>query len=196
MNSKLFKIVFISLLLLPFMGQGVQAQENKKHEIAISYGALPNSDWVNIFEDIIVVPFEKANRKNETHFGTISAEYFYNVSSLIGLGAVAGYGHRSYDLYDGDVAKGEQSDSYYTLMPAVKFNWVNKKHFGFYSKAAMGATLRSEKNDAINYSESAVHFNFQASFIGLEAGSSSARGFIELGLGEQGVFVGGLRFKF
>ena len=87
------------------------------------------------------------------------------------------------------------------MLPAVKIDWLHKKYFGMYSKAAVGVTLTSKKedySDASNkdISESNVDFNWQASLLGIEAGSPNIRAFVELGVGEQGIFVGGLRCKF
>ena len=87
-------------------------------------------------------------------------------------------------------------------MPAVKFDWVRKKYFGVYSKLAIGATLRHEKIDYDDnssyddHNDSELHVNWQLSFLGIEAGSPTLRGFLELGTGEQGIFVAGLRYKF
>lgn len=44
-------------------------------------------------------------------------------------------------------------------------------------------------------SDSKVVFNWQASLIGMEFGGAF-RGFVELGMGEQGIILGGLRYKF
>lgn len=38
--------------------------------------------------------------------------------------------------------------------------------------------------------------NWQFSFIGIEAGGSTLRGFSEFGIGEQGIVHVGLRYKF
>lgn len=66
---------------------------------------------------------------------------------------------------------------------------------------AAGLTFASKKEDyskgsAENQSESKVGFNFQASALGIEAGSETIRAFFELGVGEQGVLLGGIRAKF
>ena len=70
-----------------------------------------------------------------------------------------------------------------------------------YSKLAVGATLRNESFDSDDPavqddSDTEVHVNWQASLLGIEAGSPSLRGFIELGTGEQGIALIGLRYKF
>ena len=42
----------------------------------------------------------------------------------------------------------------------------------------------------------AVGFYFQASLLGIEAGSPTIRAFTELGTGEQGIILAGVRYKF
>ena len=70
-----------------------------------------------------------------------------------------------------------------------------------YSKLAFGATLRNEKYDSDSDSskddsDSEVHVNWQASLLGMEFGGPTIRGFLELGTGEQGIALVGLRYKF
>ena len=88
-------------------------------------------------------------------------------------------------------------------MPAVKMDWLRRKHFGMYSKVALGATLRTESTDYDDEhkedemkSESNVHINCQVSLLGIEAGTTRLRAFAELGFGEQGTGLVGLRYKF
>ena len=90
-------------------------------------------------------------------------------------------------------------------MPSVKFNWLRKKHWGLYSKVAIGVTYAHivnkdydelGKNVEDKMTVNDILFNFQATAIGVEAGSSHVRGFTELGLGEQGIALAGVRYKF
>ena len=87
-------------------------------------------------------------------------------------------------------------------MPSVKFNWLRRHNWGLYSKLAAGATLRhsslkeKESVDAKKTTKNQAFFNFQVSAIGFEAGSENVRGFAELGIGEQGVGLAGVRFRF
>ncbi|MBR1556645.1 MAG: hypothetical protein IJ647_02615, partial [Prevotella sp.] len=110
------------------------------------------------------------------------------------------FGVNTQDAMSGSDKVGESKNSYYTLMPAMKFDYLRKKHFGMYSKIAVGATLRKEKydsdNDSRDYDDSAVHVNWQLSFVGIEAGSPAIRAFAELGFGEQGILQAGVRYKF
>ncbi len=86
---------------------------------------------------------------------------------------------------------------------AVKFDWLRKKNFGLYSKVAAGLTYAHEKqtttwkgDNTEVYSDNKVRFNFHASLLGAEAGSQKVRAFAEVGMGEQGIGVLGLRYKF
>ena len=90
----------------------------------------------------------------------------------------------------------------------MKFDWVRKKNFGIYSKIGLGATYMYEKevqkndgsgqdiDDKVVHSKGKWMANFQASLLGIEAGTEKIRGFAELGAGEQGIILAGLRYKF
>ncbi|MBQ6032088.1 MAG: hypothetical protein IJL29_03585, partial [Prevotella sp.] len=80
-------------------------------------------------------------------------------------------------------------------------DWLRSKNFGMYSKLAAGVTLRHEKIDFVNgkednYNETALHFNWQASLIGAEVGGENIRAFAEVGMGEQGILLVGVRTRF
>ncbi len=188
-------IACVAVAMMTTLSVNAQAFENK-HEISISYGQLANSDWMNIFEDILTVPFQGAKRENETYYGPIGVEYLYRLDKTVSVGGLAVYGHRGYDLYEKDVNRGKMTNDYITLMPAVKFTWKNGSYYGVYSKLAAGVTYRMEKSDDIDYDEKHLHFNWQVTLLGAEFGSSRFRGFVDLGFGEQGVLSAGLRYKF
>lgn len=182
----------------------VNAQEgydDTKHEVAISVGGASNSQWIDFLENITTTMF-KGKYDEKKYIGSFSAEYFYRVKNWLGVGGIVAYGVSTQDLltYDDEVKCGEHKNNYFTVMPAAKFDWLRKKNFGMYSKLAVGATFRSEKltydDGKGDTSESALHINWQASLLGFEAGSPTIRGFVEFGMGEQGVALIGLRYKF
>ena len=183
--------------------QAQSGYEDIKHEIGISYGALSNSTWMSMGEDLgtIMGSLGHVTYNDGSIFGALGVEYFYHVSPLIGVGAIATYTRETKDIFYRDVKCGEAENTYISLLPAVKIDWLRKKYFGMYSKLAVGASFTSKKEDYTkgsteDRSESEVNFNWQASILGLEAGSPYLRGFLELGVGEQGVFVAGIRCKF
>ena len=194
---------FVMVAVAMMTAVNVNAQSNgydTKHEIAVSYGIDSNSQIIDAFENIggalVGAKFE-----NESFTGPISAEYFYHVKNWLGVGGILAYGQNKQDVYLLGDKDGVIKNSYFTLMPAVKFDWLRKSHFGMYSKLAFGATLRNEKYDSVDASskydsDSEVHVNWQASLLGIEAGGRTIRGFAELGFGEQGIVLAGVRYKF
>ena len=174
--------------------------DDTKHEVAISLGGASNSQWIDVFEDLTVAMLSgKLGERNFT--GPFSAEYFYHIKNWLGVGGILAYGRSTQDVEESGLKIGDVSNNYITLMPAVKFDWLRKKNFGMYSKLAFGATYRSEKIEYKNsvyedYDENGLHVNWQLSVLGIEAGSPTLRGFVELGTGEQGIGLIGLRYKF
>lgn len=201
------KKIFMMVVAAMFVSISMNAQngyDDTKHEVAISYGGLSTSQWVDIFETIggLMVGM---NLENEVVTGPISAEYFYHTKNWLGIGGIFVFGQSKQDVYSRitDSYFGSYTNTYLTLMPAVKMDWLRRKHFGMYSKVALGATLRTESTDYDDEhkedemkSESNVHINCQVSLLGIEAGTTRLRAFAELGFGEQGTGLVGLRYKF
>ena len=197
------RCLLIRIVLSSILSVHAQEQEEMRQEISISYGVAPNSIWLDAISDVVPAMFGQKS-DNETRIGSLSAEYFYHTSKVVGVGAVASFSHYSEDVLSKDVLKSHRNKGYYTLMPAVKFNWLRKQHWGMYNKIALGATYAQVSDEG--YSENGlkdgnketnddVMFNFQAS-LGVEAGSNHWWGFAEFGIGEQGVGLLGVRYKF
>ena len=159
----------------------VSAQDEWKNEISIAYGGGANTD--------IVMSLAKGmfTGKQLDYWGPISAEYFYRPDERLGIGGIFAISGCKWD------DTGDAKSKYYTVMPAVKYNWLNKSGFSMYSKAAVGLTVDSQSGGRESKTE--VLFNWQASLVGMDFGGAF-RGFVELGLGEQGIILGGLRYKF
>lgn len=178
-------------------------EDNVKQEVGISYGVWSNSDIINAYETI-GTNIVGASTGDEHFVGPIGLEYFYHLNSWFSVGGIGVYGQMHQDLFltgKKNGKDGEIKNLYLTLIPAMKFDWVRKSHFGVYSKLGIGATLRNEKvdydaSDKDDYNDTEVHVNWQVSLLGLEAGGNRLRGFLEIGTGEQGIFDIGLRYKF
>lgn len=196
--KKIILLVAVAIMTVT----GVKAQSDTKQEIAVSYGALSNSDWLNIVETLVGAFFAQTY-DNEVFIGPISLEYFYHLKPWVGVGAITDFGYLSKDAYYG--GKKDEPDGYfkaqcYTFMPAFKFDWLRRDRVGLYSKLGAGVTYRIENvtyndDDHENQSRSQTHFNFQVSVLGVEVGRHF-RGFAEFGMGEQGVIQAGLRYRF
>ena len=212
--KKLFIVAAAALALLSAKDSCAQVIGKdivNKNEFSVAYGVLSNSEWVEVFQEVVTVMFG-GQTKQKSAVGPISAEYFYRVSPVVGIGAVGAVASFKDDMLRQEVLPGsttgekvetkvgDYTRSYFTFMPAAKFNWLRKEHFGMYSKVAAGISYVNTNTKDVDPSVAEeknkdVIFNFQASLIGIEAGGQ-LRGFAEFGMGEQGVILLGIRYNF
>ncbi len=199
----------MAAILLCGSAASMQAQKyyNTKHEFGISIGSASNSQIIDAMEDftkVIVtntVTFGTVSPtyENKSDFPTLSIDYYYHVSKVIGLGGIFSFNSRSQDIYVSGSKYGDAKRTTFSLIPTVKFDWLRKKNIGLYSKVGFGLSLLSDtqkENDGDKLlEETRLYTNFQLSLIGFEFGSEKLRGFAELGVGEQGAAVLGIRYK-
>lgn len=204
---KKISFILLSAVIAMFCAPCAVAQDfapndEPKNELAVGYGAVNNTNALDVYVNVIGAVFG-ARYQNAKYIGPFSAEYFYHVSPLVGVGGIAVFNHHEHDVLQNEEVTGKRTSNYFTILPAVKFNWLRKQNWGLYSKVGVGYT-RAEykttgKDSEGKYTEDksdSNYFNFQASLVGIEAGGRSVRGFAELGFGEQGLIHGGIRFRF
>lgn len=176
---KKFFIILVSALAATL---NLSAQNDWKHEISISYGFGAYTDLSSSYLKGIF-----SGGKQTNYIGPFGVEYFYHTNSGLGVGVVGTF----------STCKWNESSSartkYMSIMPSIKYNWLNREHFSLYSKVALGLLLGIDSADDNN--KTTASLGWQASLVGAEFGSAF-RGFLELGCGEQGILVAGLRYKF
>ncbi len=190
---------FLTLIAISFtLCIPAQAQEEieTRHEISISYGWAANSDWLGLFDEGL--DFIGGTRISRNQVGPIGLEYYYNISPKIGVGGIGIFCANKQDMLFTAELQGVRHRYYFSLMPSVKFNWLRRAKWGLYSKIGIGATwLHNNYTGPFEDDDfDSVILNFQASLIGIEGGGTHVRAFAEAGMGEQGVLLGGVRFRF
>ena len=190
------KKIFVMAVAAMMATLSVNAQDFK-HEVGVFYGFESAS---NVFS-LVTSAISAAAGDQSSFWGPVGVEYYYNVSPVVGLGAVAAYAGCKAE--DDKTHKEDLTESFITVMPSVKFNWLRKKNFGMYSALSAGAMFASVKcNDNAKAAdpnakdETVTVFMFQATALGAEFGGEQFRGFVEAGVGEKGVLCAGLRYKF
>ncbi len=223
--NKFLVIVLVSIISITNIHAQKHEYYDTKHEVGVTVGVDALSQVVSAIADFTSILVSAAATTAVTggyytgHYSygdksfspAISVEYYYHVNNIIGLGGFLGYNSLKRDMYaewtnnsDGTHRKeltGKASRYNVSLIPGAKFDWVRKKHFGFYSKFALGVTLMFEKqkdddSKGTDYKDTVVIPNGQLSLVGLEAGSIHLRGYMELGFGEQGLLLAGVKYKF
>ena len=174
----------------------VQAQD-EKNEIGVFYGTGSASDILSFYTSV----FSAAAGEQSSWWGPIGVEYYYHVSPVVGVGAVATIAGCKAE--DSKTHQKDLTETYFTVMPSVKFNWLRKKHFGMYSALSAGVMFckiscndNAKANDPDAKDETKTSFVFQATALGAEFGGEQFRGFVEAGVGEKGLLCAGLRYKF
>ena len=190
------KKIFVMAVAAMMATLSVNAQDFK-HEVGVFYGFESAS---NVFS-LVTSAISAAAGDQSSFWGPVGVEYYYNISPVVGIGAVAAYAGCKAE--DDKTHKEDLTESFITVMPSVKFNWLRKKHFGMYSALSAGAMFASVKcNDNAKAAdpnakdETVTVFMFQATALGAEFGGEQFRGFVEAGVGEKGVLCAGLRYKF
>ena len=163
--------------------------DDLKNEIGVYYGIGSCSDIVSA----IGAAFGSALGDQSSFWGPVGVEYYYHVTPVVALGAMASIAGCNW---------GNDKDyktRYITVMPAVKFNWLRKEHFGMYSGIAVGAMFVTDSYSGSGQSkkepESVTSFMAHGTALGMEFGGA-LRGFAEFGFGERGLLCLGLRYKF
>ena len=206
------KQTLITALLLACAS--MQAQNvSSRHEIGVSYG----------YPTIAIGMFVDSNRNcsyvedgfycNDKDFGPLSVEYYYRFTPLISAGGVFTLIDRRKDIVDNKTKVGDYTERFYAAMPAIKFSWARGEFITLFSKLALGPCLHN-KTDKIymqaqrfgntvspvydvteEHSSSHLGLLGQITLLGIEIGSR-LKVFGELGIGAQGVYNVGLRYKF
>lgn len=193
------KQTLITALLLACTS--MQAQNvSSRHEIGVSYG----------YPTIAFGMFVDSNRNcsyvedgfycNDKDFGPLSVEYYYRFTPLISAGGVFTLIDRRKDIVDNKTKVGDYTERYYAAMPAIKFSWARGEFITLFSKLALGPCLHNKTDKIymqtqVEYSSSHLGLLGQITLLGIEIGSR-LKVFGELGIGAQGVYNVGLRYKF
>ena len=194
-------MMMVAVALMTAMNVNAQ-NENLRNELSLSYGVGSLAQFGDGLGEGIGLIFSDKEYDDGFILGPITAEYFYHFNNP----RLAVGGSLSYSKWDSDVLNrkshekvGECNRNFFSVMPSVKYYWVNKNHFGLYSKAAAGVGILTNKSKDFetmkDKKETSVYFMFQASLIGAEFGGK-VRGFVELGVGDQGFLQAGVRYKF
>ena len=185
------KKILLTLVLLT-LALAANAQPPYKNEVAVGSGLIATSDLQTIgyrlVRSLMDLTADEENPVETINSGINSAEYFHYLGDLVAVGGVVAY--HNFRVKQSDYSTDFTS---YSLMPAVKLSWYNRDHFSSYSKLALGASLLHEATNG--EATNRVSFNGQITFLGIDAGWKRLRIFGEIGFGQQGLAMTGIRYR-
>jgi hypothetical protein len=187
------KLICASLaFLLVFSAYG----QDKKNEFSVTYSQFTVPQFAYIFGGILGVAFTAGHFDFENPImpGCLGVEYNHWVNNWFGYGGSVFGEYMTASTYTKDSEGNKTKNGTYDLgfasiMPTVRFRWFNNPHFGMYSKLGAGLGL-------------AISGDFQPSFsaqispVCMDFGGDSVRGFLELGVGMQGIASLGIKKMF
>lgn len=186
--------LLLSFILLA-MGTNAQSSKVGIFRIDVAAGLYTSKDVFTVIE--YGNPHAWNKNSTATYFITTS---FYQSKKLevgVGLGYQKPYLEDPEISIDGGNNTAIQQIEYYTLMPQIRFNWVQSRDdiFEMYSSVGFALTFVNEKyigNEAPGnfYPIPGAHLTG----LGLRFGKKVA-GFLEMGLGSKGIMSGGISVR-
>lgn len=160
-----------------------------RSEVSVAYGLAPVTDWVDSYCDVFTGLFTGSDCYL-SGWGSVTAGYNFRLIGSLRVGAQVVYSsNRQKYRRTGAVVTGR----YWSLMPNVKWGWLNLKIVSLYSRVGAGATFSRARSGG--RSDSSTHFAFQVSPIGVEVGGCISA-YAEAGIGTSGCLLAGVRYRF
>jgi hypothetical protein len=99
--------------------------------------------------------------------------------------------------FSGGARVGSIDNTVHALLADATIRWYRSEHLEFYSALAAGAGRWKQVGEGIGASKDGVTsgFAFQIRYAGLSAGNERIRAFVDLGIGFEGLIVGGLTLR-
>ena len=194
------KIVAV-LLCLTFVAGAYAKNDKDQNEFTITYGQITVPQFAYVFGGALGAAFSLGHFTfdNAHMVGAVGVEYVHYVNDWLGFGAMVLCDYMTADAYsvdsDGNKTPNGKFDlGFASAMPVVKFAWLNRPRVGLYSKLAVGAGYsfaNGSEDPASN-----ITWSGQLTPIGVDFGGESFRGFVEAGVGMQGLVSAGVRWLF
>lgn len=198
------KLIIFSLLLafaVPAFAQRDTIRSNK-NEFSIGYGHMPSSSF-RFRPGCMVYP-------ETDHLGAFYVTYTRRLTRVIGIGVTACIDPIILNYHDR--VNGERtlickvSQNSISFLPHLKINWLNTKYVNLYSKVApIGIRYCTYKQKEYYpdlyeiqspYDSFAdkISYAYQFTPIGIEIGTKQLAGFLQVGIGMEGMISVGLRY--
>ena len=174
--------------------------DKDRNEFSIVYGQATVPQFAYVMGEVFGAMFSlgHASFENPHMFGAAGVEYVHYTNDWFGFGGTVLCDYMtaktvSVDKDGNKTPNGDFKLGCLSAMPLVKFAWLNRAHVGLYSKLAAGAGYFFA-----NGGEAKDNFSvaFQATPVGVDFGGEQFRGFLEVGVGWQGIVSGGVRWFF
>ena len=188
-------------LALTVVFAGYAKNDKDRNEFTITYGQITVPQFAYVFGGVFGAVFSLGHFTfdNAHMVGAAGFEYVHYVNNWLGFGGMVLCDYMTADAYSVDsdgnkTPNGKFNLGFASAMPVVKFAWFNRPRVGLYSKLGVGAGFTFD-NGSEDLRDN-ITWSGQITPIGIDFGGESFRGFVEVGVGMQGVVSGGIRWLF
>lgn len=210
--KKLALTLALSMIFAPCL----KAQDfNNEFDLSYGRASVPGVAYTfaSVFATVLTFGYLAPEDFHST--GAVTAGYWHYFSPRFSVGGDLAFENFKlrFSEYRGKDAEGqslrEPSDwnnmTFTSLMPGMKFQWVDRAHFGMYTKANVGGiwyhndqikVKADEENWEEHESSDDFGFAFQLSLIGIEGGNGHWRATTEIGWGMEGLVQVGVKYLF
>lgn len=188
---KRYFFLFLMLFLGVLSAFSQNVYETRKNQLTLGVGLFTYPE----FKDFVLTVGTLGSTSYNNTSGTISLQYLRFVTPRLGIGTLFSVEHL-WGIDEGFIQdkNTDISQTNYVIMPTASYYWLQKEHFGLYSKAGAGINLIScSEGHKDLFSKSGREFAFQIALVGIELGGQTVRFYAELGYGHQGSNMG-IRF--
>jgi hypothetical protein len=204
--SPLTLAALLSFLVAPAAAAGEEPQpgavppsassaEGRAWSVSLGTGGGGFVEFVDAFSNGGPGAYETSRRENRLQ---LNARADLELTHRFRAGVAGVYNRWTEAYFSGGARVGSIDNSAYALMADVTLLWVRTEQLELYSGLAAGAAWWRQAGQGIGVSQDGVQSGpaFQVRYIGLNVGNERFRAFIDLGIGFEGLVVGGLTLRF
>lgn len=171
----------------------------KQHEVRLSAGAWPTTTDLSLPYFINKIDRTRIYESPTYATGAFTLSYDYRFKRWFDLGlAVSYYGEFNTAYSNIDRSKlGNQEMQFISVMPVIRFTWLNRPLVRMYSSLGIGMTVKTESRFAglqRRHSRETV-LSAHATLFGIAVGRALF-GYAEVGAGMQGALIAGIGYRF
>jgi|GEM_PF-3676761 len=196
-NIKRLSLLFCLLFVINSFSFA-QRRDYKQDEFSVSAGAITLHQIYDLSKKGLrtVESFGLYSIGDAKYSASINTNYFHYINKTVAVGAILCYQTSRNSDTSFYTHKFDRNfrDKYYSIVPAVKVNFVTKETWRIYCKGGIGATYDHRTCTDDNTHSNLVRLTTQCSF-GFEYGKAICA-FTEFGAGTEGLAEVGLRMRF
>jgi len=193
--------LLIALLLAPSLARAGEpppappAAADHPWSVSLGTGAGGYVEFVNAFSNGGPVGYDTSQREGRLQ---VNARADRLLERWLSVGVAWTYNRWTDAYFSGTTRVGSIDNSVHSLLADATLRWYRSEHVELYGALAVGAGRWSQTGSGIGASQDGVQsgFAFQLRYFGVNAGNERVRAFLDLGIGMEGLVVGGVTLRF